>query len=440
MPYHHQPFGTTRPALFARTSNPQPPLSFNNGLPPKIKTSSSSHTMDFFHLKDSKDKRRSVSGSPKLAPYKPAKLDISIESPPLVMYGPMGHSSGALLSGMITLTVNDEQVKLQQFEMRLLAKTTSKRPVSRDCPDCKTKAAELHQWHFLSEPQRYHKGSHAFPFSFLLPGSLPATTQSVIGSVDYVLSAKATTPLGDDLVLETPIKVLRALLSSADRTSLRIFPPTNLTATVITPPVIHPIGEFNVQMRISGVVETDQTHLRRWRIRKMNWRIEEHSKMISAPCPKHVQKVGAEGKGILSQDTRIIGGKEVKEGWKSDFDTQGGLIEMEFPASIKQGTHPICDVEAPTGLSVTHNLIVELIVAEEAYSHKYSKSVTPTGTARVLRMQFTLVVTERSGLGISWDEEQPPMYEDVPSSPPGYAQMTDYEGEPLPYEDLEQLS
>lgn len=45
----------------------------------------------------------------------------------------------------------------------------------------------------------------------------------------------------------------------------------------------------------------------------------------------------------------------------------------------------------------------------------------PTGAARVLRMQFRLTVTERSGLGISWDEEVPPIYQDVELlSPPCY--------------------
>ena len=37
----------------------------------------------------------------------------------------------------------------------------------------------------------------------------------------------------------------------------------------------------------------------------------------------------------------------------------------------------------------------------------------PTGAARVLRMQFRLSITERSGLGISWDDEVPPTYQDV---------------------------
>ena len=50
-----------------------------------------------------------------------------------------------------------------------------------------------------------------------------------------------------------------------------------------------------------------------------------------------------------------------------------------------------------------------------------------------------LILTERSGMGISWDEEMPPMYEDVPASPPGYAlaYMEDFIGEPIRYESLD---
>lgn len=39
----------------------------------------------------------------------------------------------------------------------------------------------------------------------------------------------------------------------------------------------------------------------------------------------------------------------------------------------------------------------------------------------MLRMQFKLPITERSGLGIAWDDEVPPTYEDVRTlSPPNY--------------------
>ncbi len=278
---------------------------------------------------------------------------------------------------------------------------------------------------------------HNFPSSYLLPGHLPATCHGVLGVIDYHLSAKATTSF-DTFSITRHLTVQRALMPGTDKQSLRIFPPTNLTTNVQLPPVIHPIGEFPVLMRIDGVSDHGKDYMTRWRLRKMNWRIDEYSKMISEPCAKHAHKIGGEGKGILHEDTRVIGGEDRKGGWKTDFDSPGGNIEFEFQASVKPGSHPLCDVESPTGLAVTHALAIELIVAEEHFQ-KGHKMAAPTGAARVLRMVFKLILTERSGMGISWDEEQPPMYEDVPLSPPGYPKIDDYNGEPLPYEELEHM-
>lgn len=185
----------------------------------------------------------------------------------------------------------------------------------------------------------------------------------------------------------------------------------------------------------------------RWRLRKLNWRIEEHSKMVSPACAKHSQKLGGEGKGIMHESTRIIGSEDFKSGWKTDFtvgnDNEGGLIEMEFQASPNKPNlepAPVCDVDSEAGLmTVKHALVIELVVAEEYCPNKNTKLITPTGAARVLRMTFNLLMTARMGLGISWDEEQPPMYSDVPASPPHYTQMEDYDGDSIDYEDLDRL-
>jgi len=126
---------------------------------------------------------------------------------------------------------------------------------------------------------------------------------------------------------------------------------------------------------------------------------------------------------------------------------------MEFEASLttKSGQRPSCGLDSPTGLEVKHNLVLELIVAEEFCPSKNTSLITPTGAARVLRMQFGLIVTERAGMGISWDEEMPPVYEDVPPSPPGYgsadrndgawggATIEEYHGELPDYEELETM-
>lgn len=171
----------------------------------------------------------------------------------------------------------------------------------------------------------------------------------------------------------------------------------------------------------------------------MTWRIDEQSKIISAACSKHAHKIGGEGKGILHEEVRALGGEEHKSGFKTDFDTTGGAIDFEFNAAIKPNCHPVCDVASPTGMEVAHILVLEFVVAEEQTAGVGKNRAMPTGSARVLRMQFKLNLTERSGMGISWDEEMPPMYEDVPDSPPGYLQMDDFEGELGSDDELERM-
>ncbi|KKY27968.1 putative arrestin (or s-antigen) n-terminal domain protein [Phaeomoniella chlamydospora] len=399
----------------------------------------------------SHSKDRKSSASPRLGPRPPVQLSAIIESPPLVLFGPSTGSTGALLSGRLKLDVIDPtgQIKVHELSMQLLAEIVLKKPVVKDCADCSRRSNQLTEWKFLSEPKTFHKApaDYQFPFSFLFPGHLPATTHTSLASIEYMLSARALTSTGEVIKFSHPLKVQRAIPPGPDKASIRIFPPTHLAARVVLPPVIHPIGSFPVQMVLSGVVDKKTETQTRWRLRKMMWRIEEHQKMTSPACTKHQSKLG-EGKALQHTDTRIVGSDEAKSGWKTDFDTAGGEIHMEFDANLDPTKHPICDVESPAGLEVKHNLVMELIVAEEFCPNKNTRMITPTGAARVLRMQFNLNVTERAGMGISWDEEMPPVYEDVPESPPGYkyadapgeeCTITDYTGEELEYEELERM-
>lgn len=418
------------------------------------KSSHAPSSLDLFHYKENKEKMKSVAdrlpnsknNNAKGGAAKAAQLAMDIESPPLVLHGTTAESSGALLSGQLDLTVTEADIELATFEMRLLTIVTTKKPVSKDCPDCQSTTTELKEWRFLSEKARFPRGTHRFPFSYLIPGHVAATSHGIIGSVDYLLSARAVDSHSqtDVVAVERPLDVGRALFPGPDRTSIRIFPPIALTATVILPSVIHPIGEFPVRMHLADVAESDQSYQRRWQIRKLNWRIDETVKMTATACAKHRAKIvagGGGGRGLVHhQEIRTLAAQEFKHGWKSDFGVAGGTIEMEFPASIRAQARPVCDVEttaavpAAGGLTVSHLLVLELIIGEELAPVTNLRQSASTGVARVLRMQFRLVLTERQGLGISWDEEQPPVYEDVPASPPSYAQMVDYGGEVLGYE------
>ncbi|KAE9969936.1 hypothetical protein EG327_010430 [Venturia inaequalis] len=372
--------------------------------------------------------RRSSHGSPKMDAHKPAKLDVAVESPPLVSYNTPANSSGALYSSQLLLDVIEPEITVQSFDVELSCVVSVKKPVHQHCPGCASKTTSLKKLQFAPEPLPLKKGMHKFPFSYLFPGHLPATTKSDLVSLEYKLNGVVTTTTGEKIKFTKDIHLGRSVLPGNDKESVRVFPPTNLTARVNHNPCVHPIGEFPVSLRLSGITSKTADSIVRWRLRKLNWRIEETQSMVSPACAKHSGKLGGEGKGIQHEDTRTIGDANIdynKTPWKSDFDA--GEVDAEFMCHINPSKLPVCDVEAPNGLKVSHNLVVEMVVAEDWSPKGKPNQVTPTGSARILRTQFHLMLTERPGLGVAWDEESPPVYEDVPASPPHYPNqgMTD---------------
>jgi len=346
-------------------------------------------------------------------------IDLKIESPPLVLYGQPKESSGALLSGLIHID-NEQGKEWESFTMTLLVETLSKRPVQNGCPDCVTRAEVVHRWTFISSATTSSARKElllSYPFSYLLPGHLPASNDNALCRISYSLVANAVSVDGDELQFKKPITVERSILPGPDRHSVRVFPPTSLSATLKIPAAVHAGSDFAVDLRLDGIVNEEKCT--RWRLRKVSWRIDENSKAVSPACKLHSAKLGGVGKGVAHEDTRTVGSGEAKSGWKSDFESADGRIELELVAGIPAHTKAACQLETTNGTTVDHVLVVEMIVAEEHKSGP-NKVVTPTGAARVLRMHFKLVVAGRSGLGISWDEEAPPMYENVPAAPPSY--------------------
>ena len=390
----------------------------------------------------SKDKHAKTARAPAPQP-KPVRLDMAMESPPIILMGSPQQSTGALISGRLQVTPNTAEATLETITMYLEATTTTKKPVQDRCRECLTVVNDLYEWKFLTIPKLFYAqdGMQELPFSHLVPGHIPATSHGHIGSIDYSLHVRARASDGQEIEFRRELIIKRALFPVADKQSVRIFPPTNLTLHITLPSVVHPIGEFPVYCRMTGVTTKREDSQSRWRLRKLIWRVEEGETMISPACKKHSGKVGGEGKGIQHENTREIGMDELKQGWKTDFDK--GEIEGEFMAAINPGTKPQCSMESQNGLKITHNLILEMVIAEEWAPNKRPQQITPTGAARVLRTQFTLNLTERAGMGLSWDDEMPPMYEDVPASPPHYqgdhTTITDYEGDDL-HEDVEHLT
>ncbi len=576
----------------------------------------------FSHLTHS---RQHQTAPPSEAPF---ELAIDIESPPAILYGPPTDSSGALISGLLTMTIpthteafteplTDPDFPLISVRLALKQWVTYKRPYVPTsstivgCHNCCHKSTELARWDIVDEPIQIHRGKHEYLFSHLLPGSIPATAKIGLtgSSIRYELIATAVGSSKRSTVnVRLPIRVSRSIIKGPDKNSLRIFPPTDMTADTTLPSVIYPKSTFNFEMRINNISKSDpgdpnpDADKKRWRLRKLSWKINEVIKVKAVSCEKHASKLShlenvayaqktkdqkgkrksalfnigsnnqsAENtpeftalstaissqstqsipsvrnnsrssqsilpmasatstsgtsistplspavedsltpaitpidKSIYIEETRHIARGELKKGWKTDFtgdgkceimdafdliNTSTGPTKHITHASSKQplkedafsqaGTNVCCDLQDPElGIYVKHILIVELIVAEEELqsrldlglpatkssvhtrnsaddrlaelspafaataraphtrdrtstsetpsgSNSHSKEEyigIPSGAARILRMQYNVNLTERGGLGIAWDDEVPPTYQDVQAlSPPCYVE------------------
>lgn len=257
-----------------------------------------------------------------------------------------------------------------------------------------------------------------------------------LSSISYELKAEAN-PMpgyGVPVKFEKVLEVKRALPpSEVPHHSIRVFPPTNIKASVHFPQVIHPIGTNTLSLRMDGIarVNNKAETVEYWKLKKLTWRLEETVKTVAPACEKHAPKEppkeddSAEQepakKGVTRTDTRVIGEKTMFSGWKSNYaGADDSNVELEFEYMLNRHAKHTCDLKSRDGTEVTHQLMVEMVVSQEWAPIGKPALVTQTGVGRILRMHFATTLTERGGIGISWDNEAPPIYQDVPPSPPAY--------------------
>lgn len=328
-------------------------------------------------------------------------LNIALESPPVVLYGLPHESTGSIISGVLSVEVG--RAKSPQPDIRAsleasLTPTSSNRsygphgspapPVSIDldlvvlrlvqtvhytkpfmlpqvltCKDCATRRTELARWDVLLATALFPMGSHAYPFSYLLPGLVLATTK--LGSsasqtyVKYELIAEAKK--GESSTrLVLPIQVLRSVLRGPDRNSLRVFPPTDVTASAVLPNVIYPKSTFPIELRLENVVNSKQD--RRWRMRKLTWKIEEHTQARVSTCEAHASKLTAAEES--QRKTKLY--KSLKQGGEQGPSKTLGLhhltvqtsLVLSAPPTLRSGLVPVNSTEEP-GSSLNRDVVPE---------------------------------------------------------------------------------
>ncbi|CAJ2506675.1 Uu.00g078610.m01.CDS01 [Anthostomella pinea] len=361
-----------------------------------------------------------------------ASLDWKIESPPAVMHGDTENSTGALVSGQMLLCVK-EPLDVQSFDARLEIHVIQKKPFNYHCHGCAHQKTEVKKWSFLTEPTALSKRTHQFPFSVLLDGHLPASTDNSVLSIQYDFTAEVKPKSGCAIKLYKKIDVKRSLpVPEIPHHSVRIFPPTNITASVHYDQVVHPMGANQFTIRFDGITKrnVEAKSVEYWKLKRLSWKLEENLTTVAPACEKHSPKDAETGqpakKGAKRTELRTLAHADMHNGWKADYSPDGN-IEMEVSYQCPPTAKAVCDMHSSDGTEVTHQLVVEMVVVQEYSPLNQPRHATPTGVARILRMHFGIVMTERAGLGVSWDNEAPPIYQDVPPSPPGYTNPISYD-------------
>lgn len=386
-------------------------------------------------------------------------LDWKLESPPVIFHGNAEESTGALLSGTMIMEVKEDFVELDSFKASLNIHVNQKRPFHKDCPDCANQFTELKAWTFIDHPSVVYRGRHVYPFSMLLEGHLPGSMTSALMSIAYEFKAEAVIAPhslpshsgANKAKFFKTLDVKRSLpVPEMPHHSVRLFPPTNIKSSAHYSTTIHPTGENKVTLKLDGLMNlNDKTQtLDIWKLKKISWKLEEVTKTVAPSCERHsplVTQPATEDeeqqpkKGTPRTEVRLLGEKSIHGGWKSDYSGNDGTVDFEFDYSVNQRRSKgelkyACDSKSRDGTQTTHSLLIELVVSKEFAPAGRPHHSAQTGTGRILRMQFNVVLTDHPGLGISWDEEAPPTYQDVPPSPPQYT-----EPELIEYDDLQTL-
>lgn len=291
-------------------------------------------------------------------------LDINIESPPCTMYGTTINSTGALLSGILNIIVLDDEtnsssnnnndlVKINSVELKFVQRVKYARPFKNSsepicsCKDCEVKELELVHWDILTpdKSETVSKGSYSYPFSQLLSGKLPQSAKlNNKTGISYELRAflkyekisdnsKSNNSKEREVVLVLPIQVTHAILKGNDKNSIRMFLPTSINASCTLPNVVYPKSTFPLEIRLEGISEGNK----RWRMRSLNWKIEERVKMRQYACDDHkkdLKKLEKKEREILNAEKDMNVNQQRNKAGRSNISQRKNALNSSIVNNI----------------------------------------------------------------------------------------------------------
>jgi len=314
------------------------------------------------------------------------------------------------LTGNIKLEINVPSLEIESFIVQVVQLVTSKRPVKTSCPDCITQKRTMCTKSYISVPVLMVQGPHEYPLTFLFKGSWPATSSSRISLIDYYLVATITAGKRNEKpvanIFERPIHLNRSYeyLEEGIR-HLRKFPDTSVKCKIFLPTSIHPNSGFLVTIQFTGFKEDNGDV---WRIDSLSWMLKEYGAIISLPCFQHARHTPIHG--FVHEEKKTVGVGRIGKGFKyTDAQKSECHVEFEFFSS----SDTTSDVSGPSGIEISHELTLDFTV----FLAKKGAGLS----TRVLSMKCPVVISSRPGMGISWDNETPPIYDHIKDlGPPQY--------------------
>lgn len=370
-----------------------------------------------------------------------------LEHPPVVFHGSRQGSTGALFYGKLSLLVKADGLSIDSLVATLNIHITHKLPFRSRCKTCRHSYIRLETWQLLGRPATLARGTYLFPFFTFLAGCYPASLNTSVVSIAYEFQAEAVliatmaaavSPIRTIFRFDHVVDVKRSIPQALPRHSIRIFPRTNIKVNATYTAVIHPTGSNRLSLKLEGLVsQSDKPEkVDIWRLKQISWVLQQTIRTVAPACDKHTTEANpaqSNLNGVLHQEMRVVGGDEIFDGWKSDSANSAVDIEFEFGVNQKmvsyhRGKEPnyACETETYNDTKVSHSLVIELIIYKEIAPVGEMQLASPTGMIRTLRMKVCVVMTESPGTYISWDNEVPPAYQDVPYGPPDYTVVLDY--------------
>lgn len=291
------------------------------------------------------------------------RLNIKLESPPIMLYGHASESSGSILSGVLTLEVLEptkislkmahnnnlalspvnsaasalsSDVLLDSVSLQLVQTFHLTKPfmpassLIAACKLCAIRKNVLAEWDVSLSRCSFPLGSYAYPFSHLLPGLLTASSKlgdpSSSTYIRYELIATAKSP-DNKVSLVLPLEILRSILRGPDKNSLRVFPPTEVVTSAVLPGVMYPKSTLPIELRMENIVNESRT--RRWRMRKLLWKLEESTQVRAYACKQHQSKLESITLSQkLQQESKALRGESGRKGFRGGFDASNRISGM----------------------------------------------------------------------------------------------------------------